>query len=93
MVKCDDCKQEMQDPKHDGCFAVYLVLHNQVWPRDTYHFGEPGGRCTDCGARHGYIHHSGCDIERCPVCGIQAIQCNDHIGKAKFMYEGSPKIR
>lgn len=31
--------------------------------------------CHDCNAGTGKQHHIGCDMERCPVCGGQAIGC------------------
>ena len=31
--------------------------------------------CGDCDAKVGELHSIGCDIERCPVCGLQAISC------------------
>lgn len=33
-------------------------------------------RCGDCGAKIGYYHHYGCDIEKCPICGSQFLSCD-----------------
>lgn len=33
-------------------------------------------KCPDCSVEPGVVHEPGCDVERCKLCGWQAIGCN-----------------
>ncbi len=37
--------------------------------------GSRSSRCPDCGVAMGGLHHPGCDMETCPVCGWQLLMC------------------
>lgn len=63
MDKGKGCKRRTYDDMGDG--KKYKRL-----PYD----GD-GDHCHDCNVRPGQLHHPGCDMERCPKCGGQAIGC------------------
>jgi hypothetical protein len=60
-----------------------LIIDGKPYNRKKY--GEDGwgngGKCHDCGAKEGEYHVIGCDVERCPKCGMQLISC-DCLGDA-----------
>lgn len=72
-ARCD-CGREMV--VRGGCAFTHLLFPGGgLVERSKAHFNEPTGYCHDCNAAHGQYHHNGCDAERCPLCGGQAISC------------------
>ena len=78
---CKTCNGDML--KVDGCKpCIYICEGEQYEPvkvgddGDFFEGDDKNVRCGDCGAKHGFYHHEGCDCERCPVCGNQLISCD-----------------
>ena len=74
---CKVCGRDMHQAK--GCVADYVFCDGKKHRRvrcGEEGWVDPGNRCTDCGALHGRLHHWGCDVERCPSCGLQLINCD-----------------
>lgn len=77
---CDECKREMT--VGGGCTATHLGTTSKgPWSQRVVFGSEPDdwgierGHCHDCNAGVGQPHHFGCDVERCPRCGMQLISC------------------
>lgn len=96
MGECFACGQDMNTA--DGCdpertieidgetFDPLPYGESDYWDStDT----EPQGRCHDCGARVGNIHHPGCDMERCPNCGGQYFICECDTDEKRTIWGGS----
>lgn len=80
MVKCNNCKQEMDREKSntsDSCTFQGIMINGEIRLRNTEYF-DKNQYCHDCGIlnKTGNIHHFGCDMERCPKCGGQLISCS-----------------
>ena len=92
-AKCAACRQYMLVA--DGCTICLLLLKDgtRVEPRKYEGGWDSGtGRCHGCRAKVGRYHHPGCDLERCPVCGRQALCC-EHLEGAKMLLDEKKGIR
>lgn len=70
----ENCKENWEVKFLDGSSLPSIPYlgegdyHRGGWPENE--------RCHDCGCLPGKFHHPGCDMEICPRCKQQAIQCN-----------------
>jgi hypothetical protein len=60
----------------------WRVIGGRKLRREPYTLAYEGmsHRCHDCNTPAGELHHPGCDMDRCPTCGGQAICC-EHAGQ------------
>jgi hypothetical protein len=49
-----------------------------ITPEELEQGASQGTLCGDCGAPLGTLHFLGCDCELCPICGGQAMTCEEH---------------
>ncbi len=77
---CLECKCGMKES--DGCRLFGIPMKDGTTGEPIKHgeetrsdWGRDGQRCHDCGAKPGFYHHPGCDVEECPGCGGQLIGC------------------
>lgn len=78
MAVCNWCDQEMTGKEPVACVTPTYEIEGQTYQRLPYlpDYGPPDQKCHDCHTPPGGLHHPGCDDERCPNCGGQAISCS-----------------
>ena len=90
MAKCEDCNKEMLTAKSCSREKLYVLKSGKRRKAVPFGIGEGGttdeARCHDCNVEIGGIHHHGCDMERCPFCGLQLISCDCEIELVRVRY-------
>lgn len=77
LARCTVCGDVML--RSIGCSCKSVKINGKVYERVRYGNEEvewEDDRCHDCGAEPGLLHHAGCDVEECPVCGNQLTSCD-----------------
>jgi hypothetical protein len=89
---CEICNKSMMRSK--GCLDKDYVIDGKRYPAVPYVDIYGSERCHDCNCKDGEFHHTGCDMERCPLCNGQFIMCDCPIEEEMYVFpKGRKKIK
>lgn len=69
--------ERIQAAQSEHTYSIGGYLRERVrYGREEEDWGADEHSCHDCRVIKDEFHVPGCDVERCPVCGDQAITCD-----------------
>jgi hypothetical protein len=69
--------EKIQEAQSQASWVIDGIEHPRVaYGSEDEDWGADQRPCDDCAVVKGQLHVPGCDAERCPVCGGQAIGCD-----------------
>ena len=80
---CEACGEKMVEAASCSANESVEILTGEFLPGVPYE--DLGHRCHDCFVEPGGFHHPGCDVERCPKCTGQIIQCGCVLSRLEWV--------